>query len=93
MLDEALDVLAADQRQIVAEFLAVEVEQHGAMAHFFVRHLVEHLGGGRKLLAQAFGEAAIDAAVLFLVGDGEREHFLLGQIGKSLHVRPLVGCG
>ena len=53
--------------------------------HLFFRHLVEHLGRGRKLRAQAFGKAAIDAAVLFLIGDGERQHFLFGQVGKSLH--------
>ena len=38
-----------------------------------------------KLLAQALGEAAIDAAVLFFIGDGERQHFLFGQVGKSFH--------
>ena len=64
---------------------AVEVEQHGAVAHLLVGHLVEHLGGGRELLAQSLGEAAVDAAVLVLVGDGEREDFLLGQIGKTFH--------
>ena len=37
------------------------------------------------LLAQALGEAAIDAAVLVLVGDGEREDFLLGEVGKAFH--------
>ncbi len=37
------------------------------------------------MLAQALGEAAIDAAVLVLVGDGEREDFLLGEIGKAFH--------
>ena len=86
-LDEALHVLATDQRQIVAEFLAVEVEQHGAVVHFLFRHLVEYLGGGGKLLAQAFGETAIDAAVLFFVGDGKRQHFLFGEVGKSFHGR------
>jgi hypothetical protein len=35
--------------------------------------------------AEALGEAAIDAAVLFLVGDGEGENLLLGQIGEALH--------
>ena len=44
LLDEALDVLAADQRQVVAEFRAIQVEQHGAVAHLLVGHLVEHLG-------------------------------------------------
>ena len=92
MLDEAFDVLAADQRQVVAEFLPVEVEQHAAVAHFLVRHLVEDLGGGGIFLAQAFGEAAIDAAVLFLVGDGEREDFLFGEIGEAFHVGVSV-CG
>ena len=76
-MQKALHVLAADQRQIFAEFFAVEVVEHGAVMHFFLGHLVEHLGRGGELLAQALGEAAVDAAVLFLVGDGEGQHFLL----------------
>ena len=36
------------------------------------------------------GEAAIDAAVLFLVGDGEREDFLFGEIGKAFHGGPAI---
>ena len=43
------------------------------------------LADGRILLAQALGEAAIDAAVLVLVGDGEREDFLFGEVGKAFH--------
>ena len=90
LLDEALDVLAADQRQVFAEFRPVELEQHGAVAHLLVRHLVEHLGRGRIFLAQPFGEAAIDAAVLVLVGDGEREDFLFGEVGKAFHGGPPI---
>ena len=93
LLDEAFDVLAADQRQVVAEFFPIEVEQHGAMAHFLVRHLVEYLGGGRKLRAQTLGESAIDAAVLFFVGDGEGEDFLLGTGRKIASRRPLFELG
>ena len=84
-MQEALHVLAADQRQIFAELLAVEVEQHGAVVHLFLGHLVEYFRRGGERLAQAFGEATVDAAVLFLVGDGQRQHFLLGQVGKSFH--------
>src|SRR5437762_3216475 len=76
---------AADQRQVFAEFRPVEVEQHGAVAHLLLRHLVEDLGGGRIFRAQPFGKAAIDAAVLVLVGDGKREDFLFGELGKALH--------
>ena len=85
-MDEALHVLPADERQIVAKLRPVEVEQHGPVAHLLVRHLVEDLGGGAIPLAQALREAAIDAAVLFLVADGEREDFLLGEIGEALHI-------
>jgi hypothetical protein len=60
------------------------------MLHLFLGHLVEHLGGGRKLLAQTFREAAVDAAVLVLIGDREGEDFLLGQIGETLHGRLLI---
>ena len=77
-MDETPDILAADQRQVLAEFFAVHVEQHGPVPHLLVGHLVEHLGGGGEWLAQALGEAAVDAAVLVLAGDREREDFLLG---------------
>jgi hypothetical protein len=53
-----------------------------------LRHAVEHLGGLRILAAQAFGEAAIDAAVLVFAGDGESKDFLLGEIGKTFHGEP-----
>jgi len=43
LLARILDILAADERQIFAELGAIEVEQHGAMAYFLVRHLVEDL--------------------------------------------------
>ena len=92
-MQKALHVLAADQRQIFAEFLAVEVVEHGAVVHLLLGHLVEDLGRGGELLAQAFGEAAIDAAVLFLIGDGQRQHFLLGQVGKLFHRIGLLVAG
>ncbi len=49
------------------------------------------LAEARILLAQALGEAAIDAAVLLLVGDGERQDFLLGEIGETLHMGLIGG--
>jgi hypothetical protein len=59
------------------------------VAHLLLRHLVEHLGRGGVFLAQPLGEAAIDATVLLLVGDGEREDFLLGEVGKAFHGVPV----
>ena len=48
------------------------------MPHLLLGHFVEHLGRGRKGFAQAFGKPPIDAAILVLIGDGERQDFLLG---------------
>src|SRR5205085_1859217 len=88
VLHEPLHVLAADERQVFAEFRAIEVVAAGAVMHLLFRHLVEHLGRRWILLAQPFGEATVDAAVLFLVGDREGEDLLLGKIGKALQIRP-----
>ena len=46
---------------------------------------VEHEG-----LAQPLGEATIDAAILVLVGDGQRENLLFGEFGKTFHGPALV---
>jgi hypothetical protein len=88
MMDESLDVLTADQRQVVAELRPVEIEQHGAVVHLLLGHLVEDLGRGGVLLVQALSKSAIDAVVLLLVGYGQREDFLFGELGKAFHVGP-----
>ena len=72
-LDEALDVLAADQRQKFTEFLAVELEQHVVVLDLLAAILSYIVGGVGIGAAQPVRERAVDAAVLVLVGDGERE--------------------
>ncbi|SRR5579885_1388182 len=83
--DESAYVLAADEGQGLAEFLAVQIEQLAAVGGFLRRHLFENLGRGRVLLAQAVRKGQIDASVFFFVADGEGENFLFGKIGKSFH--------
>ena len=78
VLDETLDVLSPDQRQVVAEFRTIEIEQHGAVTHLLVGHLVEHFCRSGELLAQAFRKAAIDTTVVFLAGNGQCQDFLFG---------------
>jgi hypothetical protein len=58
------------------------------VANLLLRHLVKDLGRGWIFLAQPLGEAAIDPAVLVLVGDGERKDFLFGQLGKAFQEAP-----
>jgi hypothetical protein len=83
--DEPAHVLPPHQRHVLPEPGAVEIVAHAAVVHFLGGHLFEHLCGIRKTGPQPLGEVAVDAAVLLFVADGEREDFLLGEIGKALH--------
>ena len=55
------------------------------MADLLFGHLVVHRRRVRIGAAQSIGEGAIDAVVLVLVGNGERQNFLFVQIGKAFH--------
>ncbi len=83
--DEAFHVLPPDQREKVAEFLPVEVEQHVVMADLLGSHFVVHRCRVRVGAAQPVRKGAVDAVVLGFVRDGERKNFLLTQIGKTFH--------
>jgi hypothetical protein len=50
---EALHVLAPHQRDVLAEPLPVDVDEHPAVLALLLGHAVEHLGGRRVLLAHA----------------------------------------
>jgi len=78
--------LAPDQRQEIAELLAMQIEQNVAMADLLLGHLVVHFRRARISFAQRVGERAVDAAVLVLIRNGKRENVLLAQFGKGLHV-------
>lgn len=48
-------------------------------------HFVVHIRRVGVGAAQCIGKRPVDAVVLVLVGNSERENLLLGQIGKALH--------
>ena len=85
VLDEAAHILAADQRNMLAEFRPVQFEQALAMLALFLGHLGEDLGAAGILAPQALGDVGIDAVVLFLVGDRQGEDFAFGEVGKVAH--------
>ena len=84
-LEETPDVVAADRRQMLAETLLVHFEQAMAMAALFLRHLFEQPCRVRISLGEVFGKGHVDAAVFFLGGDRDSQHFALGEIGEILH--------
>jgi hypothetical protein len=73
---------------VLAELLAIEIEEAVAMAVLFLRHRGEHPRRSRVGLAHRLREVAVGAVVLLLLErDREREQLLLGQFGKVLHAR------
>ena len=55
------------------------------MPVLLVRHVGEDLGGVGEVGPQALGEVGVDAAVLFLVADGESEDFAFGEFIQCAH--------
>ena len=68
---------------MLAEALAIEADQHLAMAVLLVGHLLEDLGGRGVVVAQALDEVAVDAGVLLLVLDGKGENLAIAEVGEG----------
>ena len=83
---KSFDVLTADQGQKIAKLLAVQLKQQIAMIDLLERHFVVHFRGLRVSTPKPVRERAINAAVLVLIGYGERKNFLLIEIGESFQV-------
>src|SRR5262249_33240261 len=61
---EPLYVLAADEGNMLAEALPVQLEQPAPMARFFGAHAIEDGGRGREVLPEAFGVIRVNALIL-----------------------------
>jgi hypothetical protein len=80
---EIIDPLRPEDGTVLAEPLAIKVVEHRAMAALFLGHAFEEPCGGRKFRRAGLGEALVDAAVLFLVGDGQRQNLALREFGDA----------
>ena len=58
---------------MLAKFLHEKVDQPAPMLVFLGRHVGEHPGAVGKVLSESFGEVEVNAAILFLAADGQRE--------------------
>ena len=79
-LGKSLHVLRADQRNVLAESLAVHLKQTLPVPRFLDGHLIEYFRSGGIRHAQAFGEISVDAAVLLLHLNRQRQNFLVGKV-------------
>src|SRR5262249_4150771 len=83
--DEALDILTADQRNVLAEAFAIQVQQAMAMAVFLSAHLAKFLRLGWITRLQPLGEIVVDAGVLLFERDGQGQNLLLTEALESAH--------
>jgi hypothetical protein len=84
-VDETLDVLAADQRDVLAKLLAVQLDEPVPVAVLLLAHLVERGGGLGVAGLEPLGKVAVNAGVLLLQGDGQGKHLLLAQALERSH--------
>ena len=72
--------MAANERDVLAEALPVQLDQAGAMAGLLHDHLLEKFRGGGILSAQPLGEIAINAGVLFFERNCQRQNLAPREI-------------
>src|SRR5271165_2124753 len=65
---------------MLAEFLPVEIEQRLPVPGFFGLHLFEHFRGCGIGVAEPVGEVTVDASILFLEKNRERQNLALTEI-------------
>ena len=84
-MHEATHVLAADQRDVFAEFLTEQLEQAAAMSGFLFAHSVKDFGGRRKVLAQAFGVLGVNALVFLFERNSQSQDLTFRKAVEVAH--------
>ena len=79
-LQKPFHVLAPDQRNVVAKALPERGQQPVPMHRLFLAHLFEHLRRRRIAFAQRVGKLPVNAPILFLRRDRQRQNLFLTQI-------------
>lgn len=82
-VDEAFDVAAAEEGNVLAETLAVDFGEAAVVLDFLGAHAVENFGGGGVVGAEARGDVGVDSGVFFFRGDGDGEDFLFGEVDEA----------
>src|SRR5258708_20353084 len=86
-------VMAADQRDVLAKFGAIQINQSPPVARLFFPHALEQSSGGGKILAQTLSVVGVNALVFFLQRDRQGQDLLLGKTLKSSHLECSVPNG
>ena len=81
-LDIATDIVPADERDMVAELFDKHVDQHSTVLVFLLSHVEEHTSRVGVIALKPLGEVGVDAPVLLLVADRQRQDFTFSQVGK-----------
>src|SRR5437660_901263 len=82
---KAFHILAADQRYVLSELLAVERKQPLAMSRLICAHCLENSSRAGKALAQSLGKIGIDPFILFFERNCQGQDFAFAQAVERLH--------
>src|SRR5207245_10669544 len=69
-LNKSADILAANQWDMLPEFLPIKLNQPAPVAGLFLPHAVTDGSRGREGLTQPFGKIGVHSFVFFLEGNG-----------------------
>src|SRR5271166_6749826 len=72
-------ILTADQRDVLAELLLVQLDQPATMPDLFLAHLFKNLCGTGKVFLQVLAVVGVNAFVFFLQRNSEGKDLLFGQ--------------
>ena len=82
-LHPAAHILPANERNVIAEFLDVEIDQLTAMLALLGRHIGEDMRAGGIIVPQALGEVGVDAPVLLFAADRQRKNLAFAEVGEA----------
>ena len=86
-LNIAANVVATNERDVLAELRDEEIDEAPAMSVLLSRHFGEDFRGRRVTLAHALRDVGVDPAVFLFVADGQRHELSLGKISEFTHAR------
>src|SRR5208337_5018670 len=89
-LYKSAHVLAADEWDVLAELLLVQLDQPAAMPDLLLAHFFKHLSCAGKVFPHALAKVGINAFILFLQRNRQGKNFLLGQAIEVFHCHCLL---
>ncbi len=84
-VDEPFDIMSSDQRDVLTELLAVQLDEPVPVPILLAAHLVEDCGCGGVVSLEPLRKVAVNAGIFFFEGNGQGQNLLLAEALKGSH--------